>query len=284
MTRIRQISSKADLVKYIILKRNIRNAVIRAIRLLLAFAIIVAIIIIIYNYRNIRNYVNKTHQAIQTKVSKFYINKTNGIKIKLQKHSLIDIELLADFVMNYTWKQDYRYNATALINDIKQMYPIIEDISIRYDISNEMIILNVKEKKMLGILLSKGCNGNVDDKDNKLISESSGATIDYVKITNSNNLLLICGDFHENQDLFSIKQELIKYKLYEKIKYIKFYTSGRFELMLKNNLLVKMPQKDWKIAMLKFLTIDSEYALSNGQKNIKYIDLRPNNKIYVKEL
>ena len=284
MTRIRQISSKADLVKYIILKRNIRNAVIRAIRLLLAFAIIVAIIIIIYNYRNIRNYVNKTHQAIQTKVSKFYINKTNGIKIKLQKHSLIDIELLADFVMNYTWKQDYRYNATALINDIKQMYPIIEDISIRYDISNEMIILNVKEKKILSILLSKGCNGNVDDKDNKLISESSGATIDYVKITNSNNLLLICGDFHENQDLFSIKQELIKYKLYEKIKYIKFYTSGRFELMLKNNLLVKMPQKDWKIAMLKFLTIDSEYALSNGQKNIKYIDLRPNNKIYVKEL
>ena len=163
------------------------------------------------------------------------------------------------------------------------MYPIIEDISIRYDVSNEITIFNVKEKKMLGVLLSKGCEGHIDDKDNKLIAES-GMTIDYIKITNSENLLLVCGDFHDSQDLFGIKQELVKYKLYDKIKYIKFYTSGRFELMLKNNLLVKMPQKDWKTAMLKFLKMDSEYALSTGQKKIKYIDLRLNDKVYVKEL
>ena len=283
MARIRQISSKTDLVKYIILKRNIRNVIIRTTRLLLAFVIIAIFVVIIYNRKNIHNYINKTYQVIQTKVSKFYINKTNGIRIKLQKHSLIDVELLTNFVINYTGSQDYRYNATALIKDIKQMYPIIEDISIRYDVSNEITIFNVKEKKMLGVLLSKDCEGHIDDKDNKLIAES-GMTIDYIKITNSENLLLVCGDFHDSQDLFSIKQELVKYKLYDKIKYIKFYTSGRFELMLKNNLLVKMPQKDWKTAMLKFLKMDSEYALSTGQKKIKYIDLRLNDKVYVKEL
>ena len=283
MARIRQISSKTDLVKYIILKRNIRNVIIRTTRLLLAFAIIAIFVVIIYNRKNIHNYINKTYQVIQTKVSKFYINKTNGIRIKLQKHSLIDVEVLTNFVINYTGSQDYRYNATALIKDIKQMYPIIEDISIRYDVSNEITIFNVKEKKMLGVLLSKGCEGHIDDKDNKLIAES-GMTIDYIKITNSENLLLVCGDFHDSQDLFGIKQELVKYKLYDKIKYIKFYTSGRFELMLKNNLLVKMPQKDWKTAMLKFLKMDSEYALSTGQKKIKYIDLRLNDKVYVKEL
>ncbi|MBQ7551834.1 MAG: cell division protein FtsQ [Rickettsiales bacterium] len=283
MARIRQISSKTDLVKYIILKRNIRNVIIRTTRLLLAFAIIAIFVVIIYNRKNIHNYINKTYQVIQTKVSKFYINNTNGIRIKLQKHSLIDVELLTNFVINYTGSQDYRYNATALIKDIKQMYPIIEDISIRYDVSNEITIFNVKEKKMLGVLLSKDCEGHIDDKDNKLIAES-GMTIDYIKITNRENLLPVCGDFHDSQDLFGIKQELVKYKLYDKIKYIKFYTSGRFELMLKNNLLVKMPQKDWKTAMLKFLKMDSEYALSTGQKKIKYIDLRLNDKVYVKEL
>ena len=283
MARIRQISSKTDLVKYIILKRNIRNVIIRTTRLLLAFAIIAIFVVIIYNRKNIHNYINKTYQVIQTKVSKFYINNTNGIRIKLQKHSLIDVELLTNFVINYTGSQDYRYNATALIKDIKQMYPIIEDISIRYDVSNEITIFNVKEKKMLGVLLSKDCEGRIDDNDNKLITES-GMTIDYIKITNRENLLPVCGDFHDSQDLCSIKQELVKYKLYDKIKYIKFYTSGRFELMLKNNLLVKMPQKDWKTAMLKFLKMDSEYALSAGQKKIKYIDLRLNDKVYVKEL
>ena len=283
MARIRQISSKTDLVKYIILKRNIRNVIIRTTRLLLAFAIIAIFVVIIYNRKNIHNYINKTYQVIQTKVSKFYINNTNGIRIKLQKHSLIDVELLTNFVINYTGSQDYRYNATALIKDIKQMYPIIEDISIRYDVSNEITIFNVKEKKMLGVLLSKDCEGHIDDKDNTLIAES-GMTIDYINITNSENLLPVCGDFHDGQELFSIKQELVKYKLYDKIKYIKFYTSGRFELMLKNNLLVKMPQKDWKTAMLKFLKMDSEYALSAGQKKIKYIDLRLNDKVYVKEL
>ena len=283
MARIRQISSKTDLVKYIILKRNIRNVIIRTTRLLLAFVIIAIFVVIIYNRKNIYNYINKTYQVIQTKVSKFYINNTNGIRIKLQKHSLIDVELLTNFVINYTGSQDYRYNATALIKDIKQMYPIIEDISIRYDVSNEITIFNVKEKKMLGVLLSKDCEGRIDDNDNKLITES-GMTIDYIKITNRENLLPVCGDFHDSQDLFGIKQELVKYKLYDKIKYIKFYTSGRFELMLKNNLLVKMPQKDWKTAMLKFLKMDSEYALSTGQKKIKYIDLRLNDKVYVKEL
>ena len=116
------------------------------------------------------------------------------------------------------------------------------------------------------------------------INERNEFTNDYIKITNRENLLPVCGDFHDSQDLFGIKQELVKYKLYDKIKYIKFYTSGRVELMLKNNLLVKMPQKDWKTAMLKFLKMDSEYALSTGQKKIKYIDLRLNDKVYVKEL
>ena len=283
MARVRQISSKTDLVKYIILKRNIRNIIVRTIRTLVVFAVLAVCIVVIYNRANIRGYINKTYQAIQTKVSKFYINNANGIRIKLQKHSLIDVELLTNFVMNYTGNQDYRYTATALINDVKKMYPIIEDISIRYDIANGITIFNVKEKKMLAILLSKNCDSRVDGNDNKLVAED-GTIIDYIKIANSDILLPVCGDFHDGQDVLSIKQELTKYRLYDKIKYIKFYTSGRFEMMLKNNLLVKMPQKDWKTAMLKFLKMDSEYALSNGQPKIKYIDLRLNDKVYVKEL
>lgn len=284
MARIRQISSKTDLVKYIILKRNIRNIIVKTIRILVAFTVITMCIVIIYHRANIRSYFNKTHQTVQAKVSKFYINNANGIRIKLQKHSLIDVELLTNFVMNYTRKQDYRYTATTLINDIKKMYPIIEDISIRYDITNGITIFNVKEKKMLAILLSESCDSRIDNNNNNKLIAEDGTVINYIKIANSDILLSVCGDFHDGQDLLGIKQELTKYKLYDKIKYIKFYTSGRFELMLKNNLLVKMPQKDWKNAMLKFLKMDSEYALSNGQKKIKYIDLRLNDKVYVKEL
>ena len=112
MARVRQISSKTDLVKYIILKRNIRNIIVRTIRTLVVFAVLAVCIVVIYNRANIRGYINKIYQAIQTKVSKFYINNANGVRIKLQKHSLIDVELLTNFVMNYTGNQDYRYTDT----------------------------------------------------------------------------------------------------------------------------------------------------------------------------
>ena len=87
MARVRQISSKTDLVKYIILKRNIRNIIVRTIRTLVVFAVLAVCIVVIYNRANIRGYINKTYQLIQIKTSKFYINKTNDIRIKLQKNS-----------------------------------------------------------------------------------------------------------------------------------------------------------------------------------------------------
>lgn len=283
MVRIRQISSKTDLVKYIVLKRRVRNFIIKSIRICIALAIVTLVVFAIYHRVNIRNFIYTTYQTAQTKVSKFYLNNTAGVRIKLQKDSLIAVEDVTSFVLNYTKDKDYRYNAVALINDIKNLYPIIDDVSIRYDISNKITILHIKEKKIFGVLLSNGCEGAIDDAKNKLITEN-GDNINYTKMVNNDNLLFICGDFHDSQDLLGIKQELIKYKIYDKVKYIKFYTSGRFELMLKNNLLVKMPQKDWKLAMLKFLKMDSEYGLSTGQKHIKYIDLRLGDKVYVKEL
>ena len=283
MARIRRISSKTDLVKYIVLKRNIRNIFVKTIRTLIGLTILAILFIAIYYRGNISMFLHNTNQLAQTKISRFYLDKMKGMRVKLQKKSLIDVDGITQFVVNYTSNKDNRYNAMSLIDDVKHMYPIIEDVSIRYDITHEVAILHIKEKQMLGVLLANGCDGKVDSHENKLITKN-GVIIDYVKIVNGETLLPVCGDFHNGQDLSSIKQELIKYKLYDKVKYIKFYTSGRFELMLSNNLLVKMPQKDWNMAILKFLKMDSEYALSTGNKHIKYIDLRLKDKVYVKEL
>ena len=80
-----------------------------------------------------------------------------------------------------------------------------------------------------------------------------------------------------------ISQSLKTYKLFDKVEYLKFYNSGRFDLILKNKLTLKFPRQHWKQSMVKFIKLDSEFALSSDPQNISYIDLRRVDKIYIGE-
>lgn len=282
MARIRRISSKTDLVRYIIFKRRVRDVFFRTVRTLIVFFVIAVACVVVYYRGSIANSCYRIYQMAQNAVSKFYLVRMKYVRVNLSASSLIDAEKITQFVINYIDNTEHKYNAKLLINSIKDAYPIIEDISIRHDIASATTNFNIREKNILGILLVDSCDTVANNIHNRLITDN-GRTISYVKGLKSDNILLVCGDFNESQDVFAIRKELMNNKLYDKIKYIKFYTSGRFDLMLNNGLLIKMPQKDWHIAILKFSKIDSEYVLSGDKKHIKYIDLRFKDKVYIKE-
>ena len=66
---------------------------------------------------------------------------------------------------------------------------------------------------------------------------------------------------------------------YEKIENIFFFSSGRWDIQFKNNLLVRLPSKNIK----KTLDLVSDFLLENNNNSIKIVDARIQNQIILND-
>ena len=126
--------------------------------------------------------------------------------------------------------------------------------------------INVKKTKFLA---------KIKD-DNKFFLIGSNGKLSLIKHEDKSNYLpFIFGKPEIDKFLeFKIKIDNSKFK-YKDINNLFFFSSGRWDIQLKNDLLIKLPSKNIK----KTLDLVSDFLLENDNNSIKIVDARIENKI-----
>ena len=126
------------------------------------------------------------------------------------------------------------------------------------------IIIKIKETKILANLYRNGSNYYF------------GSNGKLIKTKNKkNDKPFLFGDF-TNEDFLKFKKIIDKSKLkYQDIKKIYFFDSKRWDIELRNDLLIKLPENK----LLESLNLSSELISNNYFKDIKIIDTRVNNQV-----
>ncbi len=78
--------------------------------------------------------------------------------------------------------------------------------------------------------------------------------------------------------------ELInKFKIKDKIQEIIAFKSGRWNIIFKNGILIKLPRDNIEKALFNLQELHKKYFILDERNYLKYIDLRVENKIFIKE-
>jgi|TARA_B100000927_G_scaffold40072_1_gene28685 cell division protein FtsQ len=155
------------------------------------------------------------------------------------------------------------------INEVINSNTLIHNYEIfkRYPHS---IDINIKRTKFLA---------RIKDNKNFFLIGSNGKLSLLEHNDKSNYLPFIFGKPKVDQFL-KFKKIIDKSKFeYEKIENIFFFSSGRWDIQFKNNLLVRLPSKNIK----KTLDLVSDFLLENNNNSIKIVDARIQNQIILND-
>ena len=155
------------------------------------------------------------------------------------------------------------------INEVINSNTLIHNYEIfkRYPHS---IDINIKRTKFLA---------RIKDNKNFFLIGSNGKLSLLEHNDKSNYLPFIFGKPKVDQFL-KFKKIIDKSKFeYEKIENIFFFSSGRWDIQFKNDLLVRLPSKNIK----KTLDLVSDFLLENNNNSIKIVDARIQNQIILND-
>ena len=130
------------------------------------------------------------------------------------------------------------------------------------------IVIKIEETKILANLYKNGSN------------YFFGSNGKLIKTENKKkNKPFLFGDF-TNKEFLKFKRIVDKSKLkYADIKNIYFFDSKRWDIELRNGLLIKLPEKE----LLESLNLSIELILSKNFKNIGIIDTRVSNQVILSD-
>ena len=130
------------------------------------------------------------------------------------------------------------------------------------------IVIKIEETKIYGNLYKNGSNYFFGSNGKLIKSENKKKDKPF-----------LFGDF-TSKEFLNLKKIIDKSKLeYPDIKNIYFFNSKRWDIELRNGLIIKLPEKK----LLESLNLSIELILSNKFKNIKIIDTRVNNQVILNE-
>tara|TARA_B100000989_G_scaffold233549_1_gene180369 strand:+ start:6714 stop:7382 length:669 start_codon:yes stop_codon:yes gene_type:complete len=160
------------------------------------------------------------------------------------------------------------YGDNIIFLDKKNFKKMID----RNDIK-ELIVKKIYPNKILVNFIPAKPICIIENKNNKIVLGDNGKILD-IKI-NENNFPIIRGS--ENiSDIFEVVNLLNSSKLnYNNIENIFFFQSGRFDIKLKNELLIRFPINYTK----EIINYGSDLLNNEKFVNSKIIDLRINNRI-----
>ena len=140
-----------------------------------------------------------------------------------------------------------------------------------YTVSKEFpstILIKIEKTQILANLYKNGSNYFFGSNGKLIKSENKKKDKPF-----------LFGDF-TSKEFLNLKKIIDKSKLeYSEIKNIYFFDSKRWDIELRNGLLIKLPEKK----LLESLDLSIELILSNKFKNIKIIDTRVNNQVILNE-
>lgn len=275
-------NNRSEVVSIIILRRKLR-AFLKKINLFILFLIVVSAIAVSFNKRNsIFLFGHTVGNKISSFFSWMFETEVGKIRIRLDKNSVLDANELKNIVNIVSGKKVNKATMKQMINELESHNSIIDNVYIRKTFVNGDIDVFVKEKNIIAVVLPENCNSLLDNGCQKKLLTYDNKVIPYHKMKNAENILEISGTVGD-VNVAEIIELLKKNNFYDNVRSIYFYTSGRFDIKLNNDLVVRLPRQNWKKAISSLVKMDAEYALASEIQNIKYVDLRLPDKIFVGE-
>ena len=279
---LRGRNNRSEVVGVIILKRKLR-VFLKKINLFLLFLIVLSVIAVSFNKRNA---IFSFGHAVGNKISSFFSwmfeTEVGKIRIRLDKNSVLDANELKNIVNIVSGKKVNKATMKQMINELESHNSIIDNVYIRKTFVNGDIDVFVKEKNIIAVVMPENCNSLLDNGCQKKLLTYDNKVIPYHKMKKEDNILEISGTIGD-VNVAEIIELLKKNNFYNNVRSIYFYTSGRFDIKLNNDLVVRLPRQNWKKAVNSLVKMDAEYALASEIQNIKYVDLRLPDKIFVGE-
>ena len=279
---LRGRNNRSEVVSIIILKRKLR-AFLKKVNLFILFLIVVSAIAVSFNKRSA---IFSFGHAVGNKISSFFSwmfeTEVGKIRIRLDKNSVLDANELKNIVNIVSGKKVNKTTMKQMINELESHNSIIDNVYIRKTFVNGDIDVFVKEKNIIAVVMPENCNSLLDGGCQKKLLTYDNKVIPYHKMKKEDNVLEISGTVGD-VNVAEIIELLKKNNFYDNVQSIYFYTSGRFDIKLNNNLVVRLPRQNWKKAISSLVKMDAEYALASEIQNIKYVDLRLPDKIFVGE-
>lgn len=277
MNKIINVSTKSDIVSFIIFKRKFRRLFHYFLMILVLFLLIFILFISYFNKKTVAGFAGTVFGSMENIFGQLFATKISNVRFS-NKDSLLnndEIDSIKKKISNN--KKISKAEMSKIVKTIAETNSLIDSIYIRRNLSNNELVVTLEEKKIIGIFYN--CSVVGDDKCKKnLISANNNKILPYHNIKNNDEILKVYGKYY-TIDIQKIYKILKKYLLLNNILYIKTYSNGRFDATLKNNLTVKFPSKDLETAIRRFNKLNSEYSILSKQQNIKYIDLRMSDKV-----
>ncbi len=275
-------NNRSEVVGVIILKRKLR-VFLKKINLFLLFLIVLSVIAVSFNKRSaIFSFGHAVGNRINSFFSWMFETEVGKIRIRLDKNSVLDANELKNIVNIVSGKKVNKATMKQMINELESHNSIIDNVYIRKTFVNGDIDVFVKEKNIIAVVMPENCNSLLDGGCQKKLLTYDNKVIPYHKMKKEDNVLEISGTVGD-VNVAEIIELLKKNNFYNNVKSIYFYTSGRFDIKLNNDLIVRLPRQNWKKAINSLIKMDAEYALASEIQNIKYVDLRLPDKIFVGE-
>ena len=275
-------NNRSEVVSIIILKRKLR-AFLRKINIFILFLIVASVLAVSFNKRNA---IFSFGHAVGNKIGGFFSwmfeTEVGKIRIRLDKNSVLDANELKNIVNIVSGKKVNKATMKQMINELESHNSIIDNVYIRKTFVNGDIDVFVKEKNIIAVVMPENCNSLLDNGCSKKLLTYDNKVIPYHKMKKEDNILEISGTIGD-VNVAEIIELLKKNNFYNNVRSIYFYTSGRFDIKLNNDLVVRLPRQNWKKAISSLVKMDAEYALASEIQNIKYVDLRLPDKIFVGE-
>lgn len=192
-------------------------------------------------------------------------SKFNLEEINIENNTLVEESDLKSLLNPFYNKNLISINNNE-IGKVLLKNSFIESFKIKKKYPNTLNIV-IFEKKPIAILLNK--------KKKFFISEKI-ELIEYRKISKFENLPYVLGNKDEFKN-FYYDLKKIKFPL-DKIKKYTFYESKRWDLETKNNVIVKLPSKNYLKSLKNYLELSNK----NNFQKYKIFDYRIDNQLILK--
>jgi len=208
---------------------------------------------------------------------KYFFNGINSLskdynylfsEIKINGLNNLSSDEIEKYFIKYYNKSIFLLPLKNISKEIK-MNKWIESVSLRSNFKNKVFIV-IKEAKPTGIYF----NGK-----NYLLINNIGKVIDFIDESKTHQYIIFFGE-NAKENVANLIMK-IPFSLQTLIKKAEYISERRWDIILKNNIKIKLPEFEIKEAFEHFIEIYDN--ISNQDKSIiKSIDLRLPKKVIIK--
>lgn len=261
----KKLTRRKDLVFLYRFKKKIKTTL----KIISVLGVVLVLLLIIIEERHVKTLLDTMGSYYKKQVYNVNYNICNRLIINGIRYS--DLDEIQNLVGQYCQKQSININE---LRDQIIENPWIKDVYIQKKFPNSLVV-NIIEYNPFAIILDENREFRLVDEFGDVIN------IDDEKIREFNYLFMITGDNFKKEinNLFNLLS--IYYNVANRITKVRRVGDRRWDLILNNNILVKMPEESEDIVET-WTILDKILNIYGFDINLEEIDLRLKDKIFLK--